>query len=1113
MAAKPLLKQLLKIGWGLVAVLLIALTPAWAGDSYKRADIIRARFGDAERQALLVKAYSFADEYGKSIIGQAHVAVALQERLVRYLENLGTRQAEPDALHLIGLPGVGKSASLEALAKLGIPVVRIDAQKYANPNDPSQTSSNLFYAIRGSVNDLVTAGKPVILLIDEVDKAPEIIDGPPKSQPVIGALNEILSEGRLVNPHAGNDVLNLSNVLVLTGQNFSPQVIERFAREAIGEDKSFWDFTEEDFENLDRWIRLSERSDAAVAKVLATLFRSNTIGRLLPDVVITKPLYGPDYDALVRLTIENTLARTTAGTREPRKISVEYTDAFAKFLRAVSVYPPSGARKTIKRGDQLVEQLVDIASRATTGPGDLSLDRPRKVQIDANPAAKEVTLTVTPVIRRGSESVAWPSFQVTVSYDPVLGSFGVPDGLALAGPKPPKGAPKGVSPLTQREIIDSRFGGRSGEAKGLSRKLDAEIFGQHGTTAILEEDFARYLGTVEASPFLRERVLAGFPGIGKSDVIIKAAEKMGLEVVKINLQEYSADSQDAADKFVKHLHMLLEEARGRSKKGGKFVLLFEELDKVTELDPKSGAIINRPVMAHMKELLNDGRKRFVMPGGFGDDQIVDIDIRDALTYLTMNFSVERFAFSADPRLTTIEDVMAAYRELVTTQNVLRKLLSSMFLPETVNRLLSPRFHILKPLDASDYEKVVLRSVGEVARWRLTTQDGKRNSAGIDVRLTSAYREEYLYRESVIPSEGARQAYKASTEIFRNDLESAVQALKGFPELALKPVTLWLDYKPRSSQTRARMVVWAAPAGAEDGARVKILEREVSLRFPGLETYGPVELKRMMVAVHEFGHAMTMVQFGRRFEVIVVVSPDPTIGGYVKHSSGDDDIPSGRQLVGNLLASLGSRAMERVFFSDDPASGKSVLDINQGASSDIATATEILWRYIYTLGLLPGSGVIERSGLQRGDFSARRAFFAELPHEVVEQLSLILQDMEDWLVRDLLGTHDLNWYKDRILQVARQGEMSESEFYELIGYPFPGKNGIPTGQKSRLEEVYGKDLAAWPAEVKAAISYRQGNTDLTAADHLDAAMAAFEKIARARLDASCERLLKVRADSQ
>ncbi len=128
----------------------VALAAPPEAKTYNKKKIAIARFGDADRQALIEKSYGIRAKIDEAIVGQEHVGQAMQDRVAYWLENFGSRKAEPVALHNIGLPGVGKSATLKVLEGLGIPVVYIDAQKYAGGERNEGATYRLYSVLRNT---------------------------------------------------------------------------------------------------------------------------------------------------------------------------------------------------------------------------------------------------------------------------------------------------------------------------------------------------------------------------------------------------------------------------------------------------------------------------------------------------------------------------------------------------------------------------------------------------------------------------------------------------------------------------------------------------------------------------------------------------------------------------------------------------------------------------------------------------------------------------------------------------------------------------------------------------------------------------------------------------
>ncbi|MDE2238161.1 MAG: hypothetical protein KGK30_09745, partial [Elusimicrobia bacterium] len=383
----------------------------------------------------------------------------------------------------------------------------------------------------------------------------------------------------------------------------------------------------------------------------------------------------------------------------------------------------------------------------------------------------------------------------------------------------------------------------------------------------------------------------------------------------------------------------IEKAKAEKNWRGKYIVLFEEMDKAFELD-RDGNQKDRPIMAVVKDLLNNGLASTMSSGGFSLHSR-NLDLRRAFIGVTMNFAVDRFGFVADPRFTSAEDVRKVWEDNKKRLWSVKWLMGTMFLPDTVNRLM-PKLHIMAPLTEEDYAKVVGLQVDAVANERLGDQEGG-NPEHVRLVVTPAYRK-YLLQETMVPSEGARYTSVLSRIKIAADLEAALRSMDRRAPYAGKPATITLDYKPRTT-TVIGMVVRSDTADKPS----QIYKKKVALYFPPMRVSGKISENRLHVSVHEFGHAYTRVRLGQRFESMQVYEPKPGIGGYVKFSGHPR---SAGAVLASIYTSLASRALERIFLSPDPLNDRSVLDISPGASSDIQSATRLLYKMLFELGFAP-----------------------------------------------------------------------------------------------------------------------------------------------------------------
>ncbi|MCB0356272.1 MAG: hypothetical protein KDD40_04655, partial [Bdellovibrionales bacterium] len=427
-----------------------------------------------------------------------------------------------------------------------------------------------------------------------------------------------------------------------------------------------------------------------------------------------------------------------------------------------------------------------------------------------------------------------------------------------------------------------------------------------------------------------------------------------------------------------------------------------------------------------------------------------------------------------------------WRKIIKTPDSLRSMLSTMFIPETVNRLMANRFYVTKPPDKHAYRNIIKRELNTLNQELFLNSKNEKNVAGLRIVLSKNYIDNYLLQEAVIPSEGGRQSAQTVNTILRRDMLKALREAIKNPILKNNTALITLDYVPRSKKGPATI---KASAKLTDPKSMKVISgakkhnlftAEVKLRFPSVEEFGEMSLSRILVSGHEFGHAMAFVLTGNRFEYVMGVSPIPNAKGLVK--SRDINTFNSGKLISDLMVAVGSRAMERVMLAENPTDPMSMLDSSQGPGGDIEMATETLWSIIYQLGMDPMGGVIDRMGLggsHHNEVDQRRVYFSELPNERIEQLGFILRDLEDLMVHLFLQTHDKDWYIEKIIQLAAKGSMEESEFYKLIDYPFPGENNFFFGEELKLHPLIVSKTPKEPASVVEAREFIQGSSQRTA----------------------------------
>jgi ATP-dependent Clp protease ATP-binding subunit ClpA len=721
---------------------------------YRNEVIGDARFGDADARKIIEQSFGFEKEVNQAIMGQEEPVAALHATLMQYLDGFQARKSSagvpPLARHLIGFPGIGKSALIDYLRKI-LPVVQIDAQAYSTP----EAIRDLSYSLES--NQILKAKKPVILLIDEVDKLREIVPGQPeKTVPFIGALNQLLNEGRI----SGRSEIDLSHVLVVTTMNLPTEVIEEFSEQVLTTQKNFFDFTVEDFDKFSKWI---DQDDSAIYKILARMYRTNTVTRLAANALIMNHLSNAIYHRIIEGTVRAAIKRQTEGSASARRISVEYSPRLVEFLYERTVFAPTGARDTVIKVNNIVEQLISYGMRGI-GPNKsfASLKRPRKLFLDISPDGKGGLIQVTAQKRNGKILVDEPAFSIVTEYNKRMSAFLVPPDVLATRPIEAKDISHIV---TQTMIRDVRYPKSEDKAKGLADQIGLRVYGQEETANKFEAEFSSYLSASSSLREPRSLVIAGVPGVGKSEIVLVTGEVLKLPVVRVNLQQFSSSGDDAPVKFLDTLEREIAKIKGKSP-DGKYILLLEEMDKIDEIDP-SGNPKDRPIITVVKDILDRGTSTLTVKGSYGGTQERNIDVREAFTIATMNFNGKIFDFKADPRLTTIEDVTRACKKINMSIGERKKVLEKMFRPDTINRMIS-RMIIMMPLQKEHYYKVIQAQFADVLEQRFRDKKG-RNVGRVVLKPDQSFLD-YLYNEAVIPSEGARFTKDVSKRLIQFSLD-------------------------------------------------------------------------------------------------------------------------------------------------------------------------------------------------------------------------------------------------------------------------------------------------------------------------------------------------------
>ena len=921
---------------------------------------------------------------------------------------------------MIGFSGVGKSSLLSLIED--IPVIHIDAQEYAD----ERNIHLLIYRLNS--HSAIMLKQPVIILIDELDKIREINQntkdesGPEKTSAFIGALNQILSSGSLSMGYQKSKV-DLSHVMVVTTMNLPPEVIQEFSDSSKINNKSFYDYSAQDFAKFYDWAT-SETN--AISKILSKMFRSNTVGRLASNTLLMQHFSEQDYRDIIKLVINDVIKQYK--TKKELSLDVDYDEkSLIDFFYHHFLSPSLGARGISSHVYDKMEQLIQIALRYDMTKSENL--RPRKVFVSND--GKNFILKIESLKKQASKLVVSKEASIQISIDPLTQNLVRPENLVLKAPEVSHQNKKISASLVRK----TRYPTNSYDLNKLISLVSKDVYEQEEFLNDLKVKLQRYLSfenTTEREPVAT--VVAGFSGIGKSAIIDSVSKHLKLPVARINMQNFSTEEGDSVSKFLDTLEVEISRAKSSPEYQGKYILSLEELDKLFELDPSNGSPKNRPVLTVVKDLLDFGKSTISIKNDWQVSEKL-VDVRDAFLYISMNFNSELIHFEADPRLTTIEDVMHAYEKLASSKATLREVFSKIFRPDTINRLLS-KVRVLKPLSLVAYQKILNKQVKNVVVERFGGEEAFANSK-IKLELSKDYLD-MLFSESVIPSEGGRYAQETAKQIISRDFDFALRQIPN--KHRSEPVKIKFHFDKKQSEVVASFVfdsdkktkiqTDSSKSQNRDFKKTFSVKQSRVLSFPpvSLPASALIEDDRLLTAVHEFGHAYMAVLLGLRLETMAVVSPSANIGGYAKFQT--TGLSEAQILIANIYISIASRAFERIFLSEQPKSKYALSFVTSGASVDIQSATRLIRDYVFKLGFTQSLGVLDFEGgsVDQNKFYAK---FQEIPFEQQAALAKTALQLENKIIDFILKDKNLEWYKSKIEQVARKGILNEAEFMQII----------------------------------------------------------------------------------
>lgn len=689
--------------------------------------------------------------------------------------------------------------------------------------------------------------------------------------------------------------------------------------------------------------------------------------------------------------------RTTPG-RIVRNASLRPVEVISSGKRMASIFKQTGV-------------LALTSDDSDRGSGQLSLFEQRQDEVAQNAGASPEAMKLAMSAFDFAQGA-----QLELDIDGSQNDAGAEKDLAGSRTSRWIAPPAEEKHKTPLEIFRARYGTDEeikllDKAQHLEAELNRLFAGQKDATHFVADTVMNYLQTYKTRKAEPELVvLPGLAGIGKSDMAVKAAEFLGVPYSSVSLQYHVGKEGEVVDNFAGGL------ARYNKADGKPAILILDELDKVYEIDEKGNAV-DRPVIGIVNELLNSGNVRHA-----GKYFSVDSNFSKVLVVVTLNFRKDVYGRIEDhPDLTSIEDLQHTHKQVATHSVDISHALRSMFKENTVTRLLSG-IHVMKPLDAPAYRKLI-EIQKTLAIARVAPDDQKAVKITVLPKL-----EELFFQEAVIPTTGARHTIRRVGKIIETAFQHVLVRLP--KDWQGRPVEFAMDY----DAFHGEVVVAVTPAavGESEISAPLTFRYPLILQFaiPPLASDAEISGDRFQIAAHEFGHAMAHVLYGVPFIMMRVVPISSKIGGFVKSHWHPR---TGRQIYAQLLALLGSRAMERIVQSSNPKDRPaSYLDVTTGATGDIEQATVLLLKTISAFGLDSNFGPISRyvnltSGLEMTQ---------PVPETMYQRAAEVLIQLEQFLVEDLLTKHSVAWYKKKIASVARAGRLTEKQFYEIIGYQHP-----------------------------------------------------------------------------
>lgn len=315
---------------------------------------------------------------------------------------------------------------------------------------------------------------------------------------------------------------------------------------------------------------------------------------------------------------------------------------------------------------------------------------------------------------------------------------------------------------------------------------------------------------------------------------------------------------------------------------------------------------------------------------------------------------------------------------------IKKALTAQFKPEQVARFGSN--HIIYPSMSKASYKALIKATCQ------KYMDDMARLSGKSFRLSEAFLQG-IYDNSVFPTQGTRPVFSAIHMIFSS---------------LLIDVAFWMIQEDHEAVV------------------LDLVGDHVRAESSGKEKFFPVDLKlsnqrsqitenyRIMVAVHEAGHAIVYAVLKKCAPFEVKINPVSFRGGYMASSTTSDyNIDSRESVVEDIAVFLAGRCAEEYVFGEGQAS--------TGAESDINNATSHASAYVRSWGFDKNLARIE------SEYSNRVAWVtkvADTDEDVIAILSLAKEKAQKIL------TENKDYFVHVVNRLLEVGTIRQEEFIKL-----------------------------------------------------------------------------------